>query len=130
MQCYTQNDVIKEVKHATYLRVIIYHHIWNEHINYITSKAKCFLQQNLIKSPTDIKSICYCNLVCPTLEYSGTVLAPHTQKNISTFEAVQATARYVTNNYSNYVSVNVSDILMHLQWTLLINQRESLKIIM
>ena len=50
-QYYIQNDVIKEVKHAKYLGVIIDHHLsWNEHINYITSKAnnvKCFLQRNL-----------------------------------------------------------------------------------
>ena len=47
MQYYIQNDVIKEVKHAKYLGVITDHRIsWNEHINYITSKAnnvKCFL---------------------------------------------------------------------------------------
>ena len=46
-QYYIQNDVIKEVKHAKYLGVITDHHLsWNEHINYITSKAnnvKCFL---------------------------------------------------------------------------------------
>ena len=47
MQYYIQNDVIKEVKHTKYLGVIIDHCLsWNEHINYITSKAnnvKCFL---------------------------------------------------------------------------------------
>ena len=47
MQYYIQNDAIKEVKHTKYLEVIINHRIsWNEHINYITSKAnnvKCFL---------------------------------------------------------------------------------------
>ena len=87
-------------------------------INYITSKTnniKCFLQRNLIKSPDNIKSNCYWNLICPILEYAGTVLAPHTQKNIPTIEAVQTKARYVTNNYSNYVCVNVSDMLIHLQ---------------
>ena len=33
---------------------------WNEHINYITSKAnnvKCFLQHNLSQCPTHIKAI-------------------------------------------------------------------------
>ena len=35
---------------------------------------------------------------------------------------------YVINNYSSYASV--SEILAHLQWTPLNNQRESLKIIM
>ena len=37
-------------------------------------------------------------------------------------------ARYVTNNYSNYTGV--SEMLTHLQWMSLNNQRESLKIIM
>ena len=62
MKYYIQNDVIIDVKHAKYLGVIIYHHIWNKHINYITSKAnniKCFLQWNLSRSPTDIKSNFY-----------------------------------------------------------------------
>ena len=87
-----QNDVIKEVKHAKYLGVIIDHHLsWNEHINYITSKAndvKCFLQCNLSQCPICIKSNCYQSLVRPILEYACTVSAPHTQKNISTIEAV------------------------------------------
>ena len=55
--------------------------------------------------------------------------APHTQKNISTIEAVQRrAAKYVTNNYSSYASF--SEMLTHLQWTSPNNQRESLKIIM
>ena len=40
IQYYIQNDVIKEVKHAKYLGVIIGHRLsWNEHINYITGKT-------------------------------------------------------------------------------------------
>ena len=39
MKYYIQNDVIIDVKYAKHLGVIIYHCIWNEHINYITSKA-------------------------------------------------------------------------------------------
>ena len=74
MQCYIQNDVIKEVKHANkYLGVIIDQCLlWNEHINYITSKdsnVKCFLQRNLSQCPTHIKSNCYQSLVRPILEY-------------------------------------------------------------
>ena len=34
MQCYIQNDVIKEVNHAKYLGVIIDHRLsWNKHIS-------------------------------------------------------------------------------------------------
>ena len=56
-------------------------------------------------------------------------VGPHIQRNISTIEAVQRrAARYVTNNYSSYASI--SEMLTHLQWTLLNNLRESLKIIM
>ena len=44
MQCYIQNDVIKEVKYAKYLGVIINHHLsWNEHINYCTLLARLTL---------------------------------------------------------------------------------------
>ena len=74
----------------------------------------------------------FINLFCsakPILEYTCIVWAPHTQKNISTIEAVlRRAAKYVTNNYSSYASV--SEMLTHLQWTSLNNQRESLKIIM
>ena len=38
---------------------------------------------------TYIKSNCYQSLVCPILEYTCTVWALHTQKNISAIEAVQ-----------------------------------------
>ena len=84
MQYYIQNDVIKEVKYAKYLRVITDHRLsWNEHTNYITSKAnnvKCFLQRNLSKCPTHIKSnYCYWSLVYSILEYTCTVWVPHTQ---------------------------------------------------
>ena len=81
MQYYIQNDVIREVKHAKYLGVIIDHRLsWNEHINYITSKAnnvKCFLQRNLSQFPIHIKSSCYQSLVHPILEYACTVWVPH-----------------------------------------------------
>ena len=74
MQCYIQNDVIKEVKHTKYLGVIIGPHLsWNEHINYTASKAnnvKCFLQRNLSQCPSHIKSNCYQSLGCPILEYA------------------------------------------------------------
>ena len=88
MQYYIQNDVIK-VKHTKYLGVNTDHHLsWNEHINYISSKAKnnvkCFLQHNLSQCPIHIKSICYQTLLYPILQYACTVWAPHTQKNIST----------------------------------------------
>ena len=133
MQYCIQNDVIKEVRHAKYLGVIIDHHLsWNEHIIYITSKTnnvKCFLQYNLSQCPTHIKSNCYQSLVHPILEYPCIVWAPHSQKNISTNEALQRRATMcVTNNYSSYASV--SDMLTHLQWTSLNNWRESEKISM
>ena len=55
--------------------------------------------------------------------------APHTQKNISTIEAVHIhAARYGTNNYSSYA--RVFEMLTHLKWTSLNNRRESLKILM
>jgi len=133
MQYHIQDEVIKEVKYAKYLGVIIDHHLsWNDHINYITSKAnnvKCFLQRNLSRCSTRIKSNCYQSIVRPILEYACTVWAPHTQKNILAIEAVQRrAARYATNNYSRYASV--SDMLTYLQWPTLNDRREKLKIIM
>ena len=89
----------------------------HEHINHITSKAnnvKCFLQCNLSQYPNRIKSNWNQSFVHPILEYTCTVWAPHTQKNISAIEAAQRhIARYVTKNYSSYAII--SDMLTHLQ---------------
>ena len=82
MQYYIQSDVIKEVQHAKYLGVIIDHRLsWNEHINYVTSKAnnvKCFLQsmphsyqkQLLLELITSYPGICFQCVGCSyTKEY-------------------------------------------------------------
>ena len=55
MQYYIYNDVIKQIKHAKYLGVITDHRLsWNEHINYITSKANnvnAFFSRTSVNAP-------------------------------------------------------------------------------
>ena len=115
MQYYIQNDVIKEVKHAKYLGVIIDHHLsWNEHINHITSKAnnvKCFLQRNLSQCSIHIIIRAQYVLSWNTLVLCG--LLKH--KRIYQQLRQRGAARYVTNNYSSYA--NFSDTFTHLQLT-------------
>ena len=91
-------------------------------INYITSNGnnvKCFLQRNLSQCSTHIKSNCYQSLVYPFLEYVTLCgLLMHTQKNISTIEAVQnCAARYacMSQTTTQVMTCSVSDILTHLK---------------
>ena len=100
---------------------------WSEHIKQITKKAnnvKCLLQRNYKQvspppPPPQTKSNYYKALVKPILEYASTVWSPHTQRDID------ATARFVTNNYFRYTSV--TKMLSNLSWSTLTRCRNEQK---
>ena len=132
-QYHIQKHTIKEVPHAKYLGVIIDQHLtWNEHTNYVTSKAnkvKCFLQRNLKSCPTTVKTTCYNSLIRSILDYASIIWSPYTQKNIQSVESVQRmAARFVTNNYSPYTSV--TNMLTDLGWKPLSYRRNELRLLM
>ena len=132
-QYHIQKHTIKEVTHAKYLGVIIDQHLtWNEHTNYVTSKAnkvKCFLQRNLKSCPTTVKTTCYNSLIRSILDYASIIWSPYTQKNIQSVESVQRrAARFVTNNYSPYTSV--TNMLKDLGWKPLSDRRNELRLLM
>ena len=59
---------------------------WDQHINYITSKANKtlgFLRRNLKIPPIRIKEQAYITLARPLVEYASTVWDPYTQKDIN-----------------------------------------------
>ena len=67
-------------------------------------------------------------MVRPILEYAATVWSPHLQYQKQQIEKVQrSVARFVTNDFSYYSSV--SNMLDHLKWPLLEQQRKYLKLI-
>ena len=110
---------IHKVSTAKYLGVIIDHNLsWSDHIGAISRKANrilAFLQRNLKKCSTPIKSLAYFTYVRSILEYASIVWAPHTNCQIVTLEKIQCkAARFVCINYSKYDSV--TDMLTLLNW--------------
>ena len=91
------------------------------HVNVICSKAikaKAFLQRNLFRCPTTVKSNCYTSLVRPILEYTTTVWSPHIQYQKHQIEKVQRSAAHFVKNDFSYHS-SVTTMLKHLKWPLL-----------
>ena len=124
---YRINDhSIHKVSTAKYLGVIIDHNLsWSDHIGAVSRKANgvlAFLQRNLKKCSSSIKSFAYFTYVSPILEYASIVWAPHTNCQIVTLEKIQRRAtRFVCNNYSKYDSV--TDMLTLLNWASLEQRR-------
>ncbi len=131
---YKINDhSICKVSNAKYLGVTINHNLsWANHIGTISRKANAvhgFLQRNLRKCSTSIKSLAYFTYVRPILEYASVVWAPHTKCLITMLEKIQRrAARFVCNNYSRYNSV--TDMLNLLNWQSLEQRRNQVKSIM
>ena len=131
---YKINDhSICKVSNAKYLGVTINHNLsWANHIGTISRKANAvhgFLQRNLRKCSTSIKSLAYFTYVRPILEYASVVWAPHTKCHITMLEKIQRrAARFVCNNYSRYNSV--TDMLNMLNWQSLEQRRNQAKSIM
>ena len=130
MQCYIQNDVIIDIKNAKYLGTIIDHHIIiNNYYGMSISTASLarLITLNVFFSGTSLKT--------PVISKAFVIRAWYVlswnmltlcwllihKRIYQQLRQCRCTARHVTYNYSNYVSV--SDTLIHLQ-------RESLKITM
>ena len=106
------------------------HLTWKEHINDICSKAikaKAFLQRNLHRCPTSVKSNCYTSLVRPILEYAATIWSPHLHQKHQIEKVQCSAAHFVTGDFSYRSSV--TNMLIQLKWPLL-EQRNFLKLIM
>jgi len=94
----------------------------------ITAKARGFLQRNLCKCPSHVKSSSYITYDRPILDYACTVWSPYHQHNISKIEMVQRrAARFVTNNYE--WNSSVTDMLQHLQWEQLQHRQDNFRAI-
>lgn len=76
-----------------------------------------------------VKAHCYTTLVRPNVEYAATIWDPYTKQNIDKLEQVQRrAARFVNGDYSTYSSV--SKMIKDLNWPLLQQRRQNMKLIM
>ena len=104
---------LAETDTAKYLGVSLHKHLsWSPHVNVTAKKAngtRAFLQRNLRKAPTAVKTHTYESLICPILEYSGVA------QDVNMPEMVQHRyARYTSRDYGRTSSVTA--ILKTLGW--------------
>ena len=125
--------LLKHVDVVKYLGVKISQDLrWNEHIDYITSKANStlgFVRRNINISNPQIKERAYKTLVRPVLEYSSTVWDPHTTTAVKKIESVQRrAARTTLNRYRRTSSVDA--MLTELNWQSLADRRRIARLVM
>ena len=115
----THGHTLAETDTAKYLGVSLHKHSsWSPHVNVTAKKAngtRAFLQRNLHKAPTAVKTRTYESLIHPILEYSGVVWDPHTAQDVNKLEMVQCRyARYTSRDYGQTSSVTA--MLKTLGW--------------
>ena len=125
--------ILAHVTHAKYLGLTFSTNMtWNKHIDIITKKANstcAFLRRNISSCSKKVKAQCYTTLVRPNVEYAATIWDPYTKQNIDKLEQVQRrAARFVNGDYSTYSSV--SKMIKDLNWPLLHQLRQNMKLIM
>ena len=110
---------LAETDTAKYLGVSLHRHSsWSPHVNATAKKAngtRAFLQRNLRKATTAVKTRTYESLIRPILEYSGVVWDPHNAQDVDKLEMAQHRyAHYTSRDYGRTSSV--SAILKTLGW--------------
>ena len=117
---------LAETDTAKYLGVSLHRHSsWSPHVNATAKKAngtRAFLQSNLRKATTAVKTRTYESLIHPILEYSGVVWDPHNAQDVNKLEMAQ-------HRYARYTS-RVSAILKTLGWEPLAERRAKARITM
>ena len=88
-----EGTVLKNVESIKYLGVTIINDLrWNTHVRNICTKANRtlgFLRRNLYACPQEVKEAAYKGLVCPVLEYIGSVWDPSGEGLQNELEKVQ-----------------------------------------
>ena len=120
------NRAISGTTSTKYLGIIINQKLnWNQHCNYICSKANGtlgLLRRVLCNCNRDVKSKAYATLVRLKLEYASSTWNPHTKHNINQIEMVQhRAARFVLHDYSRFS--HVSPMIKQLGWDTLAQRR-------
>ena len=126
--------VLENVESIKYLGVTITNDLrWNTCQQYIYTKANRTLgspRRNLYACPQEVKAAAYKGLVCPVLEYSGSVWDLSGVGLQNELEKVQnRAAMFVTGNY-NFETGSMTGILEHLKWESLKKRRREGRIIL
>ena len=124
---------LAETDTAKYLGVSLHRHSsWSPHANATAKKAngtRAFLQRNLRKATTAVKTRTYKSLIRLILEYSGVVWDPHNAQDVNKLEMAQHRyARYTSRDCGRTSSV--SAILKTLGWEPLAERRAKARITM
>ena len=127
------NTPLSSVSYCKYLGVTIQSDLkWNKHVQQITRKANnclSMLQRNIKIASIETKTLAYQSLVRSQLEYAATVWSPWQSYLIQNIEKIQRrAARYVSNNYSPYISV--TQLLQSLGWETLERRRTNARLSM
>ena len=98
---HVHGHTLAETDIAKYLGVSLHRHSsWSPHVNATAKKAngtRAFLQRNLRKATTAVKTRTYESLIRPILEYSGVVWDPHNAQDVNKLEMAQ-------HRYARYTS--------------------------
>ena len=90
-----------------------------------------FIRRNLRACRPPFKTAAYNAMVRPTLEYASTVWDPYHNHQIASLERVQRrAARFVTNNYRDYVPGAVTNMITQLGWESLEDRRTKSRLTM
>ncbi|XP_076439270.1 uncharacterized protein LOC143278120 [Babylonia areolata] len=125
--------ILETVTSSKYLGVTICIDLsWDIHINQLCNKANKtlgFMRRNIKVSSRKIKEMAYKSFVRPILEYASSIWDPHTEQNISKFEAVQRrAARFVMRRFHNTSSPTA--MLEELKWPSLQDRRRTARLFM
>ncbi|XP_076461755.1 uncharacterized protein LOC143294209 [Babylonia areolata] len=125
--------ILETITSAKYLGITICSDFsWDTHINHLCNEANKtlgFLRRNIKVSSRKIKEMAYKSFVRPILEYASSIWDPHTEQNISKFEAVQCrAARFVMRRYHNTSSPTA--MLEELKWSILQDRRRTARLSM
>ena len=126
--------ILENVQSIKYLGVTFTNDLrWNIYVSNICTKANRtlgFLRRNLYSCPQEVKETAYKGLVCPVLEYSGSVWNPSGVDLQNELEKVQnRAARFVTGNY-NFETGSMTGILEHLKWESLTKRKRNSRLIL
>ena len=122
-----EGTVLENVEGIEYFGVTITNDLrWKTHIINICIKANRtigFLRRNLYACPQQVKEAAYKGLLCPVLEYSGSIRDSSGVGLQDELDKVQnRAARFVTGKY-NYETGSMTGILEHLKWESLKKRR-------
>ena len=127
--------ILASVDRAKYLGVTVSKNLqWHDQVGTVTKKANSTLHmvaRNLRYCPRKGRTLAYCSLVRPKLEYCASVWDPHQQQDIESLEKVNRRATRVVYNKSwRDRNVSPTALLKELGWPPLEERRRTQRLCM